>query len=286
LFVCSLLTMTLSFTLHDSNKENQPSTALSQRHCRVTVENPHVTMKKVLTAKAPFCNSKDSQESAISHVKPTVKATSSTATQVKHGSKHSSSASLATIEEEETSPTVRWILAASGCSNRQDCLAMKAAQTNMNGSTSTMNPSKASAPNGPKTAATNGAQSVSTNGTKATNGSKSMNPKKKVKSKCVACTLDTLTPKWCHSLNVQSYIQQLQMDPSLRLLREPSLWLQIRRDPSLRRQMDPNQRLLHSNWLQLHSYPMACIFQCEFVDPGFPFHLTPMSFALRVTNLP
>ena len=118
-----------------------------------------------------------------------------------------SRSSLATIEEEETSPTIRRILQATGCSSRQEFLAMKAAQAsqqvNANGSTSTTNPSKDPATNGSKSTHRSKAPNRSkvSNGSKAskdtkaltnTNGSKSTtNPKKKAKSKCCNDTLET-----------------------------------------------------------------------------------------------
>jgi len=65
--------------------------------------------------------------------------------------------SLSTIEEEEeSSPIIRRILEKTGCSNRQEFLAMKAAQANTNGSKPAPNGSK-NATNSVKTA-TNGAK--------------------------------------------------------------------------------------------------------------------------------
>jgi len=37
---------------------------------------------------------------------------------------------------------------------------------------------------------------------------------------------------------------------------------------------------------QIPSITLSCLFREYVVDPGFPFRLTPMSFALRVTNSP
>ena len=100
---------------------------------------------------------------------------------------------LSTIEEEGTSPTIRRILEATGCSSRQELLAMRAAQAsqqvNTNGSKSAA--TNGAKPNGAKPAAMNRAKSAATNrstsatnGNKAINGSKATtNPKKKAKSK-------------------------------------------------------------------------------------------------------
>jgi len=119
------------------------------------------------------------------------------------------SASLSTIEEEETSPTIRRILEKTGCSSRQELLAMRAAQeqqgskstTNRNGSNSTTNRNKSMAATNGAKAATNGTKvSKSTNGSKATNGSKTTNPKKKARSKyfCLT-TFDTKIPSLIQS---------------------------------------------------------------------------------------
>ena len=116
---------------------------------------------------------------------PSCPSTAKTAT-TKHGSNASS---LSTVEEEETSPTIRRILEKTGCSSRQELLAMRAAQeqqvnTNRNRSKSTTNR------NGSK-AAMNGAPNVAKTATK---GAKATNPKKKAKSKYCNDTLETLTP--------------------------------------------------------------------------------------------
>jgi len=180
--------MALLLTLHHRNKENQRSVANGNalsppcRH-RSTAANPYKTRKKVPT---PFAvNEAATKSRPFTTVKPT---------------------SLSTIEEEEeTSPIIKRILEKTGCSSRQELLAMRAAQeantkrSNTKRSKSTtsvaasmtlnaMNRSK-STTNGSK-AATNGSNAANaTNGAKATNGSKSTtnrngsNPKKKAKSK-------------------------------------------------------------------------------------------------------
>jgi len=133
-----------SYSIH-SNKEND-GTAPPRRR-RSTAGNPYVTRKKVPTAFSTTL----SQAPLLS---------------------------LATIEEEEeTSPIIRQILQQTGCSNRQELLAKRAAQE------ANTNRSK-SAPNGLK-AATNGSKSTNSNVSANPNGSKakaapngSMNPAK------------------------------------------------------------------------------------------------------------
>jgi len=178
--------MTLLFALHHRNKENEPSslngTAPPRR--RRTAVNPYsqplpFNHNERMALKSSRSSTVGSQDNPASRA--STKATASKA----------SNATLATIEE-ETSPTIRRILEATGCSNRQELLAMRAAQeqqgnanSNRNGSkTAATNRSK-TAPNGPKNA-TNGALNVAmtaTKGAKSTNGSKTTNPKKKSKSK-------------------------------------------------------------------------------------------------------
>jgi len=96
-----------------------------------------------------------------------------------------SNPSLSTIEEEEeTSPTIRRILAATGCSSRQELLAKRAAQeANTKGSKSAAANGVKSAMNQSNAATTNRADAT-TSRSKSTNGSKTTNPKKKAKSKC------------------------------------------------------------------------------------------------------
>jgi len=175
-----------------------------------------------------------------------------------------SSSSLSTIEEDETSPTIRRILAATGCSNRQELLAKRAAQE------ANTNRSK-SAPNGLK-AATNGSKSTnqsksmnkstSINGSKARNGSKAAkngsksrtNPKKITKSKYSLDTLHSSDSKWCHSLNIFLHLQ-LRMHPMLHLGMDPMLCPQsrwrIRREPSLR--TDPMVSLI-IHYIRMYSH--------------------------------
>jgi len=172
------LLIPLDFSLLHSNKENEASslngTAPPTRHLRDTSKNPY--SKNYCKPRSSSAGSQDILPSR----------TSIKAATTKHGSKVSS---LSTIEE-ETSPTIRQILEATGCSSRQEFLAMKAAQANTNGSKPTnMNALKAApnvpkvAPNGAKKGAKNGAK----NGAKSSSkGSKSTNPKNKSKSKYFA----------------------------------------------------------------------------------------------------
>jgi len=126
-------------------------------------------------------------------------------------------ATLSTIEEEENSPIIKRILAASGCSNRQEFLAMRAAQqANANGSkSSATNGTKPAAMNRSKTApinqskfATNG--SKSTNASKSsTNGSKSTSTNPKKKAKGIETLTDTLTSKlisFTHSIHLHTQL--------------------------------------------------------------------------------
>ena len=166
--------MVLLFTLHHRNKENEPSSLIGTstappRRRRSTELNPYVTRKKVPT--------KSSIAFSMSQAPP---------------SSMDSSSSLATIEEEETSPTIRRILEKTGCSSRQEFLAMRAAQeANTNGigqKDLTRNGSKSNTNrNGSKKAATNRSKTAP-NGPNATNGAPNVaktatNPKKKAKSK-------------------------------------------------------------------------------------------------------
>jgi len=136
-----------SFLPH-SNKENEPSSlngTAPPRRRRSTAGNPYVTRKKVPT------------KSSIAF------------------SMTLSQASLPTIEE-ETSPTIRRILEATGCSTRQELLAKRAAQVNTNGSKDALK----AAPNGAKSSATNGSKAATSRTTNQTNaatngGSKSTN---------------------------------------------------------------------------------------------------------------
>ena len=146
---------------------------------------------------------------------PCSSTTSTTSTTISTGpsrslattSKSSSNPSLSTIEEEEeTSPTIRRILAATGCSNRQELLAKRAAQeANTKGSKSAAANGVKSSMNQSKAATTNRAdattsRSKSTNGSKATNGSKTTNPKKKARSKYFRLTtFDTKIPSLTQS---------------------------------------------------------------------------------------
>jgi len=167
----------LDSSLPHSNKESETSSlnGAAYQSCRrqSTALNPYVTRKKVPT-KSSIAFSMTSLSMA-------------------------SSASLVAIEE-DTSPTIRQILEETGCSSRQELLAVRAEQeANPNGSKSTNTNGRKAAPKGPKST-TNGAKATATsgykvpatNGTKSTNGSKfktatnrngSTNPKKNPKSK-------------------------------------------------------------------------------------------------------
>jgi len=156
------------------NKENEPTTlngtvAPPTRRLRDTSKNPY---------SKDYCKPRSSIATTASRPS-TAKATTSKA----------SSATLATVEEEETSPTIRRILEKTGCSSRQELLAMHAAQeanTNANrAKPAAINRAKSSATNRSKSTngpnnATNGAPNVSKTATK---GAKATNPKKKSKSK-------------------------------------------------------------------------------------------------------
>jgi len=170
--------MTLLFALRHRNKENEPP--------RKVIENPYVTRKKVpakssmATSKAPLLSS--SQDPLLSSSKAPPSSKALPLSNATTSASIASSSSLATIEE-ETSPAIRRILEATGCSSGQELLAMRAAQArqqvNANGSTSAANPNRSKAAmNGDKA-------SKSSNGSKATNGSKTAtaNPKKKARSK-------------------------------------------------------------------------------------------------------
>jgi len=181
--------MTLLFTLHHRNKENEPSSLNGNaplRRLRDTSKNPY--SKSYFKPPPSISNLKQAPRSTIT------KAPVSRPSTAKATTSKASNASLASIEE-ETSPTIRRILEATGCSSRQELLVMRAAQeqqvntnSNRNGSKSTTNRngSKKAATNQSKTApngtknATNGAPNVA----KTTkNGAKATNPKKKSKSK-------------------------------------------------------------------------------------------------------
>ena len=176
--------MALLFTLHHRNKENEPSSlngTAPPRRLRDTSKNPYSKSYCKPLQRHPPSNSNLKQAARSSVSRSSTKATTS----------KSSNASLATIEE-ETSPTIRRILEATGCSSRQELLALRAAQgqqVNMNGS---RNPNASKSTNGPKTS--NGVNSsISTNGSKAAPNvaknvakstlkrSASTNPKKKSK---------------------------------------------------------------------------------------------------------
>jgi len=168
--------MTLLFTFDHSNKENE-----LQKHR--PVENPYVTRKKVLTATFRNTNAPALPKAAP----PSTKAAPSS-------DASSSIATVARAQINEESPTIKRILAASGCASVEELLVRdqqrksNTQQDASNGSKSTTKLSKASAMNGAKAAATNRAKTAtnrakSTNGVKATNGSKNTNPKKKAKSK-------------------------------------------------------------------------------------------------------
>jgi len=189
--------MALLLNFYHSEKENEPGAAFTSRRRRSQVMNPY-------SQPLPF-NQIERNARSI-HLKQAPRSTKAPAS-CSSAKPTTSSSSLATIEEEETSPTIRRILEKTGCSSRQELLAMRAAQeantnTNTNGSKSNKNGSK-DAPIGSKTA-TSGADSAatnmskdttrnrdkSTNGNKATNRSKAANgskaltnPKKKAKSK-------------------------------------------------------------------------------------------------------
>jgi len=169
--------MMLLFTLHHSNKENEPTPLLD--HNRKSCVNPYVTRKKVPTRHSLAF----SQAPSSSSRGPTLsKASTSMA----------SNPSLSTIEEDETSPAIRRILEKTRCSSRQELLAMRAAQEQQVNTNGSRNPNASKSMNGSKTL--NGVNSsISTNGSKAApnvakNGAKSAskgstNPKKKAKSK-------------------------------------------------------------------------------------------------------
>ena len=192
---------TLDCSLLQSNKENEPSslnsTAPPTRRLRDTSKNPY---------SKDYCKPLQKEQASRSS------STSRPPTAFdKDATKHmvNSSASLATIEEEEeTSPIIRRILQQTGCSSRQELLAMRAAQQ------------KNTMANGSKSAATIEAKApsnVSKSTTKSRNGSKAApnvaknvaksttNPKKKAKSKYSLDTIHRSTSKWCHSLN--SFLQ-------------------------------------------------------------------------------
>jgi len=168
--------MALLFTLHHRNKENAPPCRL-----RDTSKNPD--SKSYCKPHPSNSNLKQAPRSSVTSTKAPVSHLSTKAT-----TSNASNTSLATVEE-ETSPTIRRILEATGCSSRQELLAMRAAQAiqqvNTNGSTSTTNPNKSKAASNQSKAATNGAKKGAKNGAKSVaNGSKStMNPKKKAKIK-------------------------------------------------------------------------------------------------------
>jgi len=129
-----------------------------------TAVNPYETRKKVPT---PFAlnEAMNSRPSA----KPTT---------------NPSTTALSSSQINEDSPTIKRILAASGCASVEELLVrdqQKAQANNGNGSKSTRNRngSKTDATNRSKTA-TNGAPNVAKTATK---GAKATNPKKKSKSK-------------------------------------------------------------------------------------------------------
>ena len=178
--------MALLFTLHHSNKENEHSslngTASSRR--RRTAVNPY-------SQPLPFNHNermalKSSRSSTVGSQDNTASRASTKATASK-----ASNDTLATIEE-ETSPTIRRILEATGCSSRQELLALRAAQGQQVNTNGSRNPNASKSTNGPKTS--NGVNSsISTNGSKAAPNvaknvakstlkrSASTNPKKKSK---------------------------------------------------------------------------------------------------------
>jgi len=159
--------MTLSFTLHHSNKENEHSSlngTAPPRCRRSTAVNPCETSKKVPT---PFAlnEAKIMNSCPLATVKPACTAMTSV---------NASSLSTNTSQINKDSPAIQRILKATGCSSVEELLARDQQKTQAN-----------HASNGPKAAtnqATNRAKTAP-NGPKAANGTKSSNPKKKVKSK-------------------------------------------------------------------------------------------------------
>jgi len=168
--------MALLFTLYHSNKENDPGAAYQSHRQRSTALNPYVT-RKIVPTKSSIAFSQESSQDPSS--KPT-----------------------STAQINEDSPTIKRILAASGCASVAELLARdqqkanatsgaKAPATNRSRSTTSTNRYK-STTNGSR-AATNGSNASNAtnvakarNGSKSTtsrDGSKSTNPKKKAKSK-------------------------------------------------------------------------------------------------------
>ena len=163
-------------SLH-SDKENEPC------H-RVTIENPYVTRKKVLTSTArQLANSNVALPNLKVPPRQSSKALSSLAPP---SSKPTSTTTVSGSQINEDSPTIKRILATTGYASVEEFLASRNA-----------NSSKAPAVNGANSAATNG-NKATTKGSKSTNGSKAApnvaknsakstkgltNPKKKAKSK-------------------------------------------------------------------------------------------------------
>ena len=197
------VTTTLLFYLH-RNKENVGTAPCRRRQS--TAMNPYSQPLPFNQNERKALSAKKTLPCLSSSIAPPASRTS-TAKAITNGSK-SSNTSLATIEE-ETSPTIRRILEATGCSSRQELLAKRAAEekeanangsksTNANGSKSTNTNGSEAAPNQPKAApnrpkaapngATNRAESsnnkVKKGAKPSKNGSKATtNPKKKAKGK-------------------------------------------------------------------------------------------------------
>jgi len=192
------------------NKENEPTTlngtiAPTTRRLRDTSKNPY----------------------SKSYCKPLQKDPPLSAPPSRSSTNVTTKAS--TLQINEDSPTIKRILAASGCASVAELLARdqhnatsgSKAATNAATRASATNVSKSSSATNRSKSTTNGAKvSKSTNGSKTTNGSKSTNgaksnangskststnPKKKAKSKYSLDTLHSSTSKWCHSLN--SFLQ-------------------------------------------------------------------------------
>jgi len=173
--------MTLLLTLHHRNKENEPSSlnGSAPPRRRSTAINPY-------SQPLPFNQNERKARHSISAMTASRPSIASCPSTVKATSKASIASQI-----NEDSPTIKRILAASGCASVAELLAKDQQKATSVSKAATNAITRASATNDSKSSATNVAKvSKSTNGSKATNGSKSTNrskstsnPKKKTKSK-------------------------------------------------------------------------------------------------------
>jgi len=176
--------MTLLFTLHHRNKENDGA-AYQSCHRRSTIPNPYI---KRVPFSQPLTRPLNQNQNSNLKQAPCSSVTKAPASRT--SAKPTSTAAISRASINDDSPITKEILAATGCASVDQLLATRAPNSSM-----------APAPNGSKAAAMNGSKApsnVSKSTNKSTNGSKaapnvaknvtkstttgSTNPKKKAKS--------------------------------------------------------------------------------------------------------